>query len=148
MGRITLTSPRLERGISVQVLRKISAQNADALVPHLTYLVPPIVSLLQQTQGPTKLAGDRTLSRILQVSLACRSIWCPVFRFQFLIGQHVRTLPYMPCVLVQIDQGVTVVQDFLAMPGAGPTAKSYLTEACLRRLSRLPLSDDDDDVFQ
>ena len=55
--------------------------------------------------------------------------------------------PYMLCVLVQIDQGMTVVQDFLAMPGAGPAAKSYLTEACLRRLSRLPLSDDDDDAF-
>ena len=131
----------------MQVLRKISAQNADALMPHLTSLVPPIVSLLQQTQGPTKLAGDRTLSRVLQVSLACRCTWCPALHFQFLIGYHARTLPYMPCVLVQIDQGVTVVQDFLAMPGAGPTAKSYLTEACLRRRRRLPLSDDDDDVF-
>ena len=67
----------------MQVLRKISAQNADALVLHLTSLVPPIVSLLQQTQGPTKLAGDRTLSRVLQVTLACRSACCPALPFNF-----------------------------------------------------------------
>ena len=75
-------------------------------------------------------------------------LYVPSLAFQLVIGHGVKMLPSMLFVLVQIDQGVTVVQDFLATPGAGPTAKSYLTEACLRRLSRLPLSDDDDDAFQ
>jgi hypothetical protein len=64
----------------LQVLRKIAAENADALVPHYGAVVPSIVGLLQQTQGPTKLAGDRTLGRVLQVtgliqhlSLRCES---------------------------------------------------------------------------
>ena len=51
------------------------------------------------------------------------------------------------CVL-QMDQGQEAVHEYLSSPAAGPTAKSYLTEACLRRLSRLPLSDDDDDRFE
>lgn len=57
----------VNRLLLVQVLRKISAQNAEALVPHYSAIIPSLVSLLQQTQGPTKLAGDRTLGRILQV---------------------------------------------------------------------------------
>ena len=63
-----------------QVLRKIAAENADALVPYYGAVVPSIIGLLQQTQGPTKLAGDRTLGRVLQVtgliqhlSLRCES---------------------------------------------------------------------------
>lgn len=47
-----------------------------------------------------------------------------------------------------MDQGQEAVHEYLSSPAAGPTAKSYLTEACLRRLSRLPLSDDDDDSFE
>ena len=47
-----------------------------------------------------------------------------------------------------MDHGLEAVHDFLSLSAAGPTAKSYLTEACLRRLSRLPLSDDDDDSFE
>ena len=53
----------------------------------------------------------------------------------------------LDCVL-QMDQGQEAVHEYLSSPAAGPTAKSYLTEACLRRLSRLPLSDDDDDSFE
>lgn len=52
----------------MQVLRKVAVESADALVPHYTSLIPSLVSLLQQTQGPTKLAGDRTLGRVLQVT--------------------------------------------------------------------------------
>lgn len=47
-----------------------------------------------------------------------------------------------------MDQGLEAVHEFLSSPAAGPTAKAYLTEACLRRLSRLPLADDDDDKFE
>jgi len=46
---------------------------------------------------------------------------------------------------LQIDQGLERVHTFISTPGAGTTAKAYLTEACLRRLSRLPLADEDDD---
>ena len=59
----------LRSSLAAQVLRKVAAENADALVPHYSALVPSIVGLLQQTQGPTKLAGDRTLGRVLQVDL-------------------------------------------------------------------------------
>lgn len=52
---------------------------------------------------------------------------------------------WVVCALPQIDQGMEVVHTFLSSPGAGSTAKAYLTEACLRRLSRLPLADDDTD---
>ena len=57
-----------ENAMAAQVLRKVAAENANALVPHYSALIPSIVSLLQQTQGPTKLAGDRTLGRVLQVT--------------------------------------------------------------------------------
>jgi len=49
---------------------------------------------------------------------------------------------------MQMDHDTEVAHDFLGTATAGPAAKSYLTEACLRRLSRLPLSDDDDDKFE
>ena len=38
--------------MAMQVLRKVAAENASALVPHYATLIPSIVSLLQQTQGP------------------------------------------------------------------------------------------------
>lgn len=65
--------------MATQVLRKIAAENASALVPHYTALIPSIVSLLQQTQGPTKLAGDRTLGRVLQVTAYCHILVKQIF---------------------------------------------------------------------
>lgn len=47
-----------------------------------------------------------------------------------------------------MDHSPEAVHEFLSSPTAGATAKTYLTEACLRRLSRLPLSDEDDDSFE
>jgi hypothetical protein len=47
----------------------------------------------------------------------------------------------------QMDQGTDAAHAFLASPGATSTSKAYLTEACLRRLSRLPLADADDEGF-
>lgn len=52
-----------------QVLRKLSAQNSQALVQHYGTLIPSLVGLLQQVQGPTKVAGDCTLGKVLQVSM-------------------------------------------------------------------------------
>jgi hypothetical protein len=53
-----------------QVLRKVAAESPQALVPHYGAIIPALVGLLQQTQGPTKLSGDRTLGKLLQVRLA------------------------------------------------------------------------------
>ncbi len=40
---------------------------ATALEPHWPALLPSLCSLAQDTAGPTKLATDRTLARILQL---------------------------------------------------------------------------------
>lgn len=70
-GRGRLLSP-----FRAQVLRKLAAESPQALVPHYATLVPALVGLLQQTQGPTKLSGDRTLGKLLQVR--CHSpVWAP-----------------------------------------------------------------------
>ena len=50
-----------------QVLRSLALTRGDALTPFLGELVPCVVSLVQQTLGPTKLAAERTLARILHV---------------------------------------------------------------------------------
>ena len=59
-------------GVSIaQVLRTLALTREDALTPFLGELVPSVVSLVQQTLGPTKLAAERTLARILHVRPAC-----------------------------------------------------------------------------
>ena len=50
-----------------QVLRTISLLHPKALEPHFSELVPCLCSLLSAGAGPTKLATERTLSRLLQV---------------------------------------------------------------------------------
>ena len=72
--------------ISWQVLRKLSSQNGQALVRHYGALIPSLVGLLQQVQGPTKMAGDCTLGKVLQVSMPLRS-----FKVTRLRGPHLAT---------------------------------------------------------
>jgi hypothetical protein len=50
-----------------QVLRKLAVTKVEALEGSYSMLVPALCAVLQQTQGPTKLAAERTLSRLLQV---------------------------------------------------------------------------------
>ena len=48
----------------------------------------------------------------------------------------------------QMDQGTDTVYEFLGSGAAGvAVSRMYLTEAAQRRLSRLPLSDDEDRSF-
>ena len=49
------------------MLRTLALTREDALTPFLSELVPSVVGLVQQTLGPTKLAAERTLARILHV---------------------------------------------------------------------------------
>ena len=51
----------------VQVLRCICAACPGVCTSHLPALVPSVAALVQSTAGPTKLAAERTLSRLLQV---------------------------------------------------------------------------------
>ena len=51
----------------MQALREICTVEPTALEPHYPSLVPSICSLLQDTAGPTKLAAERTLARVLQM---------------------------------------------------------------------------------
>ncbi len=46
-----------------------------------------------------------------------------------------------------MDQGTAAVQEFLGSGAAGSISRMYLTEAAQRRLSRLPLSDEEDSRF-
>lgn len=55
-----------------QALRRLTVLNSHALDPHLAALVPSVCALLQSTSGPTKLAAERTLARLLRVGCA----WC------------------------------------------------------------------------
>ena len=50
-----------------QVIRRICAAKSSALEPHWAALLPSLCSLAQDTAGPTKLATERTLARILQL---------------------------------------------------------------------------------
>lgn len=64
-----------DEGVSgTQVLRTLALTREDALTPFLGELVPSIVSLVQQTLGPTKLAAERTLARILHVRPTCSEL--------------------------------------------------------------------------
>ena len=49
------------------MLRSISATKLDILKPHLPDLVAPICHFLADTSGPTKVAAQRTLVRLLQL---------------------------------------------------------------------------------
>ena len=57
----------------MQVLRLLVGLKKDIFDAHLKDLVPNVCALLQ-TAGPTKLAAERTLARLLRVSLF--SIFC------------------------------------------------------------------------
>ncbi len=50
-----------------QVIRRICSAKSSALEPHWAALLPALCSLAQDTAGPTKLATERTLARILQL---------------------------------------------------------------------------------
>ena len=49
------------------MIRRISTAYRDALDPHWSALVPSLCSIAHDTSGPTKMAADRTLSRILSL---------------------------------------------------------------------------------
>ncbi|DBB12167.1 TPA: hypothetical protein ACH3X3_006274 [Trebouxia sp. C0006] len=51
----------------LQVIRRICLAKSSALEPHWAALLPSLCSLAQDTAGPTKLATERTLARILQL---------------------------------------------------------------------------------
>lgn len=53
---------------SLQVLRSISAVDLSILKPHLPDLVAPICHFLADTTGPTKVAAQRTIVRLLQLN--------------------------------------------------------------------------------
>lgn len=54
---------------ATQVLRLLVGLKKDMFDPHLTDLVPSVCALLQGSSGPTKLAAERTLARLLRVRL-------------------------------------------------------------------------------
>ena len=58
-----------KKRMPLQILRTISLLHPKALEPHFSELVPCLCSLLSAGAGPTKLATERTLSRVLQVRL-------------------------------------------------------------------------------
>ena len=51
----------------MQVLRLLVGVRKELFDPHLTDLVPSVCALLQSSSGPTKLAAERTLARLLRV---------------------------------------------------------------------------------
>jgi hypothetical protein len=51
----------------VQVLRKIAAASAAALKPSRDALVPLVCGLVQSTAGPTRMAAEATLARVLRL---------------------------------------------------------------------------------
>lgn len=55
--------------------------NGHALDSHLGELVPLVCALLQSASGPTKLAAERTLARLLRVSLATHLLVFPNINF-------------------------------------------------------------------
>lgn len=62
----------LDQHVEVQkqalgVLRRISQEDPNALEPHFVALIPSLISLTKDSTGGTKLAAERTLSKILQV---------------------------------------------------------------------------------
>ncbi|KAK9866109.1 hypothetical protein WJX84_009505 [Apatococcus fuscideae] len=54
--------------LGLQVLRSIAATNLEILRPHLPDLVAPICHFLADTTGPTKVAAQRTVVRLLQLN--------------------------------------------------------------------------------
>lgn len=53
----------------MQVIRQISTEHRNALDRHWPALLPSVCSIAQSTAGPTKVAAERTLSRILTLDL-------------------------------------------------------------------------------
>lgn len=91
-----------------QVIRRVCVSKSAALDPHWPALLPSLCSLAQDTAGPTKLATERTLARILM-----------------------------------LDDSTDKAQLFLSSGQAGSLVKSYLSDAKLRALSKLPMDSDD-----
>ncbi|KAK9840722.1 hypothetical protein WJX81_000165 [Elliptochloris bilobata] len=58
----------------MHVLRTLAQTREDALTPFLGELVPSLVGLVQQTLGPTKLAAERSLARILHMDQGCTTV--------------------------------------------------------------------------
>lgn len=53
--------------VFLQVIRRVCVSKPSALEPHWPALLPSLCSLAQDTAGPTKLATERTLARILEL---------------------------------------------------------------------------------
>lgn len=91
-----------------QVIRRICVSKSAALDPHWPALLPSLCSLAHDTAGPTKLATERTLARILT-----------------------------------LEDSTDKAQLFLSSGQAGSLVKSYLSDAKLRALSKIPMDSDD-----
>ena len=90
------------------MIRRVCASNSLALDPHWSALLPSLCSLAQDTAGPTKLATERTLARLLD-----------------------------------LEDSTDKARHYLSSGQAGSLVRSYLNDAKLRALSKLPLDNDD-----
>lgn len=149
-------------GVSLQVLRTLAFHNRELLVDHYSELIPSLCSLLSAGSGPTKLATERTLARVLCVSLhestaghlSGQNLCCsdPVYNSR---GHSSGRPSTMRCCFIlesldvlQVSEGHGAAQAYLAVPGPGViTARSILSETYLRRLAKLPLDDAEDKSF-
>ncbi|PRW50843.1 Translational activator GCN1 isoform A [Chlorella sorokiniana] len=94
----------------LSVLRRVAVACPAALPPHWKELVPSICAIVQSTAGPTKVAAERTLARVLA-----------------------------------LDKGIEPAVAFV--PSGGPLARTILQEAFLRRLSKMPVEEEDDGLL-
>lgn len=53
----------------LQVLRRVAAENAAALAPHLSEVVPLVTALASGGAGPTRLAAERALTASLRLNV-------------------------------------------------------------------------------
>ena len=110
------------------MLRLLSSAEPELLAPHLTDLLPSLCALLQNTSGPSKLAAERTLARLLKVSGA------PAL-------QRLSLLPGLPAPadasMLQAEEGPDTAHAVLASGKAGSLVRTFLTDPYLRRLGRL-----------
>ena len=73
----SLNSRETAVACSRQVLRKIASIDAAALRPAYDALVPLVCGLVQGTSGPTRIAAEATLARVLRLDdgLATAQEW-------------------------------------------------------------------------
>ena len=143
----------------LSVLRRVAVASPAALQPHWKDLVPSVCAIVQGSAGPTKVAAERTLARVMSLDKGIEPAlaWVPSGGPLARTIMQARLHGVGATVVVWGRHGLgaraTAAAGSLGAPRSTRPAVCRLPaapapqEAFLRRLSKMPVEEEDDGLL-